>query len=126
MRINRTCDGVKRRDFLKVGVVGGAGLSLANYLRLGEAGEIAAVPAAAFRAEGATPGVVEFFGGDEDLSGQLYVEAWQHGARDIDRRAVFLLDAARCAASAEPYSRSTHSSVRLTDARWRASASGCR
>ncbi|MEZ6015465.1 MAG: sigma-70 family RNA polymerase sigma factor [Planctomycetota bacterium] len=53
----------------------------------------------AFSAEGATPGVVEFFGGDEDLSGQLYVEAWQHGARDIDRRAVFLLDAARCAAS---------------------------
>ncbi|MBC8355039.1 MAG: DUF1501 domain-containing protein [Planctomycetes bacterium] len=41
MRIHKTCDGVKRRDFLKVGVAGGAGLTLANYLRLAEAGEIA-------------------------------------------------------------------------------------
>jgi len=32
---------VKRRDFLKVGVLGSAGLTLANYLRLAEAGEIA-------------------------------------------------------------------------------------
>lgn len=35
-----TCDGVKRRDFLKAGVLGGAGFSLANYLRLAEAGEV--------------------------------------------------------------------------------------
>ncbi len=41
MRIHKTCDGVKRRDFLKVGVAGGAGLTLANYLRMAEAGEIA-------------------------------------------------------------------------------------
>ncbi|MCA9144431.1 MAG: DUF1501 domain-containing protein [Planctomycetaceae bacterium] len=41
MRIHQTCDGVKRRDFLKVGVLGSAGLTLANYLRLAEAGEIA-------------------------------------------------------------------------------------
>jgi len=36
----RTCDGVKRRDFLKVGVFGGAGLSLASYLKMAEAGEV--------------------------------------------------------------------------------------
>ena len=41
MRVHKTCDGVKRRDFMKVGVLGGAGLTLANYLRLAEAGEIA-------------------------------------------------------------------------------------
>ena len=40
MATNRYCDGVKRRDFLKVGVLGTAGLSLANYLRLAEAGEV--------------------------------------------------------------------------------------
>jgi len=40
MTIHETCDGVKRRDFLKVGVAGGAGLTLANYLRLAEAGDV--------------------------------------------------------------------------------------
>ena len=40
MTTHKTCDGMKRRDFLKVGVAGGAGLTLANYLRLAEAGEI--------------------------------------------------------------------------------------
>jgi hypothetical protein len=40
MAIHKTCDGMKRRDFLKVGVLGGAGLTLANYLRLAEAGEV--------------------------------------------------------------------------------------
>lgn len=40
MAIYQTCDGMKRRDFLRVGVAGGAGLTLANYLRLAEAGEI--------------------------------------------------------------------------------------
>ncbi len=34
MTIHQTCDGVKRRDFLKAGVLGTAGLSLAGYLRL--------------------------------------------------------------------------------------------
>lgn len=41
MRIHKTCDGVKRRDFLKVGVLGGTGLTLANYLQLVEAGDVA-------------------------------------------------------------------------------------
>ena len=40
MATSRTCDGVQRRDFLKVGVLGAAGLSLSNYLRLAEAGEV--------------------------------------------------------------------------------------
>ncbi|QDU97341.1 DUF1501 domain-containing protein [Lignipirellula cremea] len=40
MAIHNTCDGVRRRDFLKVGVAGATGLSLANYLRLAEAGEV--------------------------------------------------------------------------------------
>ena len=42
MRAHKTCDGVKRRDFMKVGVLGGAGLSLASYLQLVEAGDVAA------------------------------------------------------------------------------------
>ena len=33
------CDGIARRDFLRIGLAGGAGLSLANYLRLADAGE---------------------------------------------------------------------------------------
>ncbi len=40
MPVHKTCDGVKRRDFLKVGVLGGAGLTLANFLQLAEAGEV--------------------------------------------------------------------------------------
>ncbi len=40
MAIHKTCDGVRRRDFLKVGVLGGAGLSLSSYLRLAEAGQV--------------------------------------------------------------------------------------
>ena len=34
------CDGVRRRDFLKLGVLGAAGLSLPSYLRMAEAGEV--------------------------------------------------------------------------------------
>jgi len=41
MALNRTCDGVTRRDFLRVGVLTGTGLSLAGYLRMAEAGTIA-------------------------------------------------------------------------------------
>jgi len=41
MATNRTCDGVLRRDFLKVGALGGFGLNLAGYLRLADAGEVA-------------------------------------------------------------------------------------
>jgi uncharacterized protein (DUF1501 family) len=40
MTIHRTCDGVQRRDFLKAGVFGGLGLTLAGYLRLAEAGQV--------------------------------------------------------------------------------------
>ena len=35
------CDGIRRRDFLKVGALGGLGLNLAGYLRLAEAGQVA-------------------------------------------------------------------------------------
>jgi uncharacterized protein (DUF1501 family) len=40
MAMHRTCDGVRRRDFLKVGVLGGSALSLSGYLRLAAAGEV--------------------------------------------------------------------------------------
>ncbi len=40
MSMHRTCDGVQRRDFLKAGVFGGLGLTLAGYLRLAEAGQV--------------------------------------------------------------------------------------
>ena len=33
MALHRTCDGVVRRDFLKLGALGAGGLSLSNYLR---------------------------------------------------------------------------------------------
>ncbi|MEW4566709.1 DUF1501 domain-containing protein [Tautonia sp. JC769] len=42
MATSRTCDGVRRRDFLKIGVLGGAGLTLSSYLRLAEAGAVRA------------------------------------------------------------------------------------
>ena len=44
MSIHYACDGVKRRDFLRVGAMGGVGLTLANYLRLSDAGEVKAAP----------------------------------------------------------------------------------
>lgn len=34
------CDGVRRRDFLKVGVLSGTGFTLANYLQLAHAGQV--------------------------------------------------------------------------------------
>ncbi|PQO47783.1 DUF1501 domain-containing protein [Blastopirellula marina] len=40
MAMNRTCDGVRRRDFLKVGVMGGIGLNLATYMSMAEAGQV--------------------------------------------------------------------------------------
>jgi hypothetical protein len=40
MATNRYCDGIKRRDFLKVGALGAAGLNLASYLRLASAGQV--------------------------------------------------------------------------------------
>ncbi len=36
------CDGVRRRDFLRLGVLGAAGLGLPGFFRLAEAGEVAA------------------------------------------------------------------------------------
>jgi hypothetical protein len=41
MKHNFFCDGVNRRDFLKVGALAGIGMSLSNYFALAEAGEIA-------------------------------------------------------------------------------------
>jgi len=42
MPSHRTCDGNSRRDFLRVGSLSAAGFTLANYLRLADAGEVAA------------------------------------------------------------------------------------
>ena len=39
MAISFTCDGMRRRDFLKIGAVGST-LTLANYLRMTQAGEV--------------------------------------------------------------------------------------
>lgn len=36
----RTCDGIRRRDFIRVGMLGTAGLGLADFLRLADAGEV--------------------------------------------------------------------------------------
>src|SRR4029078_9477506 len=46
MAFSLTCDGVRRRDFLKVGAIG-AGLSLSNFLRLSAAGEVGSARAKA-------------------------------------------------------------------------------
>lgn len=40
MAMTRTCDGVRRRDFLKVGAIGATGLTLGSYLRTAQAGNI--------------------------------------------------------------------------------------
>lgn len=40
MTIHTNCEGQTRRDFIKAGVLGGAGLSMAGYMHLLEAGEI--------------------------------------------------------------------------------------
>ncbi len=42
MATNRYCDGVQRRDFIKVGALGGLGLNLAGYLKMSAAGEVSA------------------------------------------------------------------------------------
>ena len=74
MATNRTCDGVRRRDFLKVGLFAGTGLSLASYLRLVEGGEIAA--------QGAGPGHLGdsySSGGGTLASGHVRPEAGRAG-----------------------------------------------
>jgi hypothetical protein len=40
MSLHRFCDGFKRRDFLRIGALGGVGLSLTDYLRLAQAGAV--------------------------------------------------------------------------------------
>ncbi len=40
MAISRTCDGLTRRDVLKVGAIGATGLTLANYLQWAAAGQV--------------------------------------------------------------------------------------
>ncbi len=40
MRIHQTCDGMKRRDMLKAGALTVGGLTLSNYLRMAEAGQL--------------------------------------------------------------------------------------
>ncbi|MEO1982702.1 MAG: DUF1501 domain-containing protein, partial [Fuerstiella sp.] len=40
MAFFRTCDGVGRRDFLRAGVAGGAGLSLASYMQMANADQL--------------------------------------------------------------------------------------
>ncbi len=39
MKRHRTCDGLQRRDFIKVGVAGSLGLALPDYLRLAQAAD---------------------------------------------------------------------------------------
>lgn len=41
MAIHKTCDGMHRRDFLKVGTLGVGGLTMAQYLEMAEAGQTA-------------------------------------------------------------------------------------
>lgn len=45
MALHFTCDGLGRRDFLKVGAIGATGLTLASYLQLAAAGEVAGAKA---------------------------------------------------------------------------------
>ena len=40
MTTHRYCDGIRRRDLLRVGMLGAAGLGLSEYLRLAAAGEV--------------------------------------------------------------------------------------
>jgi len=40
MAVHSDCDGIRRRDFLKAGVLGGAGLTVADYLRLSAEGAV--------------------------------------------------------------------------------------
>jgi len=45
MSLNRYCDGLQRRDFLKAGFLGGLGLTMADYLRMEARGETQAAKA---------------------------------------------------------------------------------
>ncbi len=39
MTVSRTCDGIKRRDFVKIGALGMTGVTLSSYLKMVEAGD---------------------------------------------------------------------------------------
>ena len=45
MATHRYCDGIRRRDVLRVGVLGMTGLGLTDYFRLADAGEVKAAKA---------------------------------------------------------------------------------
>ncbi len=55
MSNHRYCDGLARRDFLKVGAIGAAGITLADYLRLAHAGEV--------KSPGQKSGIMVYLGG---------------------------------------------------------------
>ncbi len=40
MKLHRTCDGMKRRDMLKAGTLSIGGLTLGNYMRMAQAGQV--------------------------------------------------------------------------------------
>ena len=40
MALHKTCDGMQRRDFLKVGAIGATSLSLGSFLKMSEAGQV--------------------------------------------------------------------------------------
>ena len=40
MSLHKYCDGVKRRDFIRIGGLAAGGFGLANYLQLAEAGHV--------------------------------------------------------------------------------------
>ncbi len=40
MAMHKTCDGVRRRDFLRMGIAGTAGLTLSSYFRQAAAGDV--------------------------------------------------------------------------------------
>ncbi len=45
MARHRNCDGMSRRDLVKLGILGPLGLNLSGYLRMASAGEVQAVKA---------------------------------------------------------------------------------
>ena len=42
MKHSTYCDGINRRDFLRIGALTGVGLTLSRYLSMAEAGEVSA------------------------------------------------------------------------------------
>lgn len=73
MATNQYCDGVSRRDFLRLGALGACGLSLSQYLRLAEAGEVRGgkANAAIFVNLGGGPSHMDTFDLKPDASDEL-------------------------------------------------------